>query len=393
MTSGASARFRADGARACQDMVDLRLRIARGIARQRAEALRRAALERRVAAETSAPAEASEGARRDASAPHLSTAGEIERLRASAVALSAELAGWWTALFHLAEKHPTEAPRSRATAVAAGRDALRAAHLERRCADEHLAVMRDTNVSATPRGDAARPEPGATRDAARTEREGSSTRKNGDAAESGERQNGTPPENKTPPRRRNAASDRAAPSPAKSNPPPPHPSRLLERASPADDAAVRAAEERATRAEAEARDAADAYACLVEAVNREHLAERRLREAKWQPPGASSAPPEARDGRYLSGGDRSNSAPNVVERGGSSRPSDDARPLAAAWGGGPESGEPGTSGTGRKKIGRPKGSKNKPKDASAAAAKGAGRSNPPPNPKSKRRRVDPGTGE
>jgi hypothetical protein len=387
MTSGASARHRADGARACQDMVDLRLRIARGIARQRAEALRRAALERRVAAETSAPAEASEGARRDASAPHLSTAGEIERLRASAVALSAELAGWWTALFHLAEKHPTEAPRSRATAVAAGRDALRAAHLERRCADEHLAVMRDTNVSATPRGDAARPEPGATRDAARTEREGSSTRKNGDAAESGERQNGTPPENKTPPRRRNAASDRAAPSPAKSNPPPPHPSRLLERLSPADDAAVRAAEERATRAEAEARDAADAYACLVEAVNREHLAERRLREAKWQPPGGASAPPEpeSRDGRYMSGGDRSNSAPNVVERGGSSRPSDDARPLAAARGGGPESGEPGTSGTGRKKIGRPKGSKNKPKDASAAAAKGAGRS--------KRRRVDPGTGE
>ena len=40
MTSGASARHRADGARACQDMVDLRLRIARGIARQRAEALR-----------------------------------------------------------------------------------------------------------------------------------------------------------------------------------------------------------------------------------------------------------------------------------------------------------------------------------------------------------------
>ena len=77
MTSGASARHRADGARACQDMVDLRLRIARGIARQRAEALRRAALERRVAAETSAPAEASEGARRDASAPYLSTAGEI----------------------------------------------------------------------------------------------------------------------------------------------------------------------------------------------------------------------------------------------------------------------------------------------------------------------------
>jgi hypothetical protein len=83
----------------------------------------------------------------------------------------------------------------------------------------------------------------------------------------------------------------------------------------------------------------------------------------------------------MSGGDRSNSAPNVVERGSCSRPSDDARPL----GGGPESGEPGTSGTGRKKIGRPKGSKNKPKDASAAAAKGAGRS--------KRRRVDPGTGE
>jgi hypothetical protein len=91
----------------------------------------------------------------------------------------------------------------------------------------------------------------------------------------------------------------------------------------------------------------------------------------------------------LCGGDRSNSAPNVVERGSCSRPSDDARPL----GGGPESGEPGTSGTGRKKIGRPKGSKNKPTDASAAAAKGAGRSNPPPNPKSKRRRVDPGTGE
>ena len=87
----------------------------------------------------------------------------------------------------------------------------------------------------------------------------------------------------------------------------------------------------------------------------------------------------------MSGGDRSNSAPNVVERGSCSRPSDDARPLAAARGGGPESGEPGTSGTGRKKIGRPKGSKNKPKDASAAAAKGAGRS--------KRRRVDPGTGE
>jgi hypothetical protein len=252
--------------------------------------------------------------------------------------------------------------------------------------------MRDTNVGANPRGDAARPEPGATRDAARTEREGSSTRKSGDAAESGEGKNGTPPEKKTPPRRRNAAIAHAAPLPAKSNPPPPHPSRLLERASPADDAAVRAAEERATRAEAETRDAADAYARLVEAVNRERLAERRLREANWQPPGASSAPPEARDGRYLSGGDRSNSAPNVVER-GSSRPSDDARPLAAARGGGLESGEPGTSGTGRKKIGRPKGSKNKPKDASAAAAKGAGRSNPPPNPKSKRRRVDPGTGE
>ena len=209
----------------------------------------------RVAAERARRRGRRRGARRDASAPHLSTAGEIERLRASAVALSAGSRGGG----RRCSTSRSTRPRRRARRPPSRRGATHARRTSSAGARTNLAVMRDTNVSATPRGDAARR---ARRDARRARTEGGSSARS-DAAESGGAERHAP-ENKTP-ARRNAASIAPRRRP-RNQPTPPTPlasSALIPRGRRGGARGGEGAPRRSARRRRRWR--------VVEAVNREHL--------------------------------------------------------------------------------------------------------------------------